>query len=37
MECGGAKIGFRFTRRTTVIDNTSEKRMDKSGVACAKS
>jgi hypothetical protein len=33
MQCSGAKIGFRFTRRTTFIGNTSEKWMDESRVA----
>lgn len=33
MECGGARIGFRFTRRTTVIGDASEKGVDESGVA----
>lgn len=35
MERGGAKIGFRFTRRTTVIGNAGEKRVDESGVTYA--
>ena len=32
MECGGANIGFRLTRGTTVIGDASEKRVDESGV-----
>ncbi len=35
MKRGGAKIGFGFTRRTTVIGDAGEKRVDESGVTYA--